>query len=185
MSSHHIVRAKQEPALILISLRKIDEDLLGQLLEWSPTILVYHDVYEEVDSLGIKIDHVVGETGLVMQGNTTILPTGDNELLAFLDHLVDEGYPAVNIVADEMPEIPYRYWELLNIVVIHDKMRTFKIKSGFRVWKPAGTLFSFGKADGLQASNTSKGNGSFFEVMEDNFVEVNFNGDHLLLTELL
>ncbi|RZK41505.1 MAG: thiamine pyrophosphokinase, partial [Pedobacter sp.] len=40
MSSHHIVREKQEPALYIHQLGNFDEEKLGQLLEWSPTVLV-------------------------------------------------------------------------------------------------------------------------------------------------
>ncbi|MFD2144372.1 hypothetical protein [Mucilaginibacter antarcticus] len=39
MSSHHIVREKQEPALLVLGLDGFDEEQLGQLLEWSPTLM--------------------------------------------------------------------------------------------------------------------------------------------------
>jgi hypothetical protein len=40
MSSHHIVKEKQEPALYIHHFGNFDEEYLGQLLEWSPTLLV-------------------------------------------------------------------------------------------------------------------------------------------------
>ena len=57
MSSHHFVKEKQEPALIIADLDGFDEEYLGQLLEWSPTVLVPSHLVEKVISLGIKIDN--------------------------------------------------------------------------------------------------------------------------------
>lgn len=37
MSSHHIVRDDQEPALIIANGAACSSELLGQLLEWSPS----------------------------------------------------------------------------------------------------------------------------------------------------
>ena len=39
MSSHHIVREKQEPALLVLGLNNFSTELLGQLLEWNPTVI--------------------------------------------------------------------------------------------------------------------------------------------------
>ena len=46
MSSHHIVREKQEPALLVLGLDDFPDELLGQLLEWSPTVIVTADTVE-------------------------------------------------------------------------------------------------------------------------------------------
>ena len=40
MSSHHIVRDDQEPALIIANGASCSNELLGQLLEWSPIVIV-------------------------------------------------------------------------------------------------------------------------------------------------
>ncbi len=61
MSSHHIVREKQEPALIILSTQNFEEEYLGQLLEWSPTVIVAESIIEQVQSLGIKIDIIVSK----------------------------------------------------------------------------------------------------------------------------
>lgn len=39
MSSHHIVRDNQEPALIIANGADCGDDLLQQLMEWSPYVL--------------------------------------------------------------------------------------------------------------------------------------------------
>ena len=40
MSSHHVVRDLQEPALIIANGEACSETLLGELLEWSPYVVV-------------------------------------------------------------------------------------------------------------------------------------------------
>ncbi|HYG16495.1 MAG TPA: thiamine diphosphokinase, partial [Bacteroidia bacterium] len=40
MSSHHFVKEKQEPALIIANGEACSRELLGQLLEWQPTVMV-------------------------------------------------------------------------------------------------------------------------------------------------
>lgn len=59
MSSHHIVREKQEPALFILDFDGFDEEYFGQLLEWSPTLVVSEDCYEKIARMGIKIDAVI------------------------------------------------------------------------------------------------------------------------------
>jgi len=62
MSSHHIVREKQEPALLILELGLFEEEHLGQLLEWSPTVLVNDASAEKLHSLGIKFDMLLTQT---------------------------------------------------------------------------------------------------------------------------
>ena len=59
MSSHHIVRDEQEPALIIGDAYALPWEELGQLLEWSPTVICSHRALEGLQHLGIKVDVVV------------------------------------------------------------------------------------------------------------------------------
>ena len=61
MSSHHIVRDDQEPALIIANGAACSEELLGQLLEWSPLVIVLDSAIERVLELGIKVDVLLGD----------------------------------------------------------------------------------------------------------------------------
>src|SRR5688572_9528047 len=99
MSSHHIVREKQEPALYIHHLGTFDEEYLGQLLEWSPTLIVNASVYEKALSLGLKIDVVVNAgTEELFQENTKVIEGGTDDLDTVLDYLIAEKYPAVNVI---------------------------------------------------------------------------------------
>jgi len=55
MSSHHVVREKQEPALLVLGLGNFPDELLGQLLEWSPTVIATPQTAEELVVKGIKV----------------------------------------------------------------------------------------------------------------------------------
>ena len=61
MSSHHIVRDDQEPALIIANGLACNTELLGQLLEWSPLVIVLDAAIERVLDLGIKVDVLLGD----------------------------------------------------------------------------------------------------------------------------
>lgn len=61
MSSHHIIREKQEPALIIANGEACSMEILGQLLEWSPTVVVLDGAIKRVLDLGIKIDVWLGD----------------------------------------------------------------------------------------------------------------------------
>ena len=61
MSSHHIVRDDQEPALIIANGASCNNELLGQLLEWSPLIIVLDSAIERVIELNIKVDVLLGD----------------------------------------------------------------------------------------------------------------------------
>jgi thiamine pyrophosphokinase len=61
MSSHHIVRDDQEPALIIANGAECSNELLGQLLEWSPLVIVLDSAIERAIKLEIKIDVLLGD----------------------------------------------------------------------------------------------------------------------------
>src|ERR1700755_801731 len=103
MSSHHIVREKQEPALVILGMYGFTDELLGQLLEWSPTVIVAADIAERLTSADIKVDIVIGNTdNIATQSDVKSIETdGNNEVQAALNHLTANKYPAVNIITDD------------------------------------------------------------------------------------
>jgi thiamine pyrophosphokinase len=110
MSSHHIVREKQEPALIIANGENCSSELLHQLLEWSPFVVVLDGAIERVLQIGIKIDVLLGDFDNLPISREDIekvqfpieivyTPNQDKtDLEKALDFLVERGFPAVNIV---------------------------------------------------------------------------------------
>lgn len=61
MSSHHFVKEGQEPTVWVLG-NHYQEEILGQVLEWSPTVVASAEAVEKLFSLQIKIDKVFSET---------------------------------------------------------------------------------------------------------------------------
>src|ERR1700761_3919385 len=103
MSSHHIVREKQEPALLVLGMDTFSGELLGQLLEWSPTIVATELTAEQFIAQDIKVDLVVGNSSSDQaQSNTNYLPIKNNDVIgSAFEFLLDSNYGAVNVVTDD------------------------------------------------------------------------------------
>lgn len=159
MSSHHIIREKQEPALFIVDLDGFDDEQLGQLLEWSPTVMASSAVYEDLDSRGIKIDMVVGEIPAeAAQLSSTFVPVTGTVLGSGLSALLHAGYPAVNVIDPTV--VPDRYSAFvgrIGIVILTPHRRIFPVSPGFSKWKPAGErLTIFGDPAGLVTSGLKR-----------------------------
>lgn len=187
MSSHHIVKEKQEPALYIHDLGTFDEEYLGQLLEWSPTLIVNGAAYEKVLSLGLKVDVVLNNVeGIVFQENTrSIIGPGD-EYNTVLNYLISEKYPAVNIIDTHKSIADLEFYLYnINIVLFTPEYKSYAIKTGFSVWKPAGTLFFIDVVSYFETTNLNQKEEREFEVVKDGFVEFTFTTEYLFLAERL
>jgi hypothetical protein len=187
MSSHHIVKEKQEPALYIHHLGDFNEEYLGQLLEWSPTLIVNSLEYEKVLSLGLKTDVVLNpDAGQEYQENTRVIEGNRRDIPDVLNYLISQDYPAVNIIdKDTNLDALQQYIHDINIVVFTPETKSYAVKSGFKVWKPKGTLFEIPLTTYFETSNLIPTENGFFEVSGDGFVEFLFAGEHLFITERL
>ena len=59
MSSHHIVRENQEPALLIADAHAISFEKIQELLEWMPVVVVLSSEVETVIAWGIKVNVVI------------------------------------------------------------------------------------------------------------------------------
>lgn len=110
MSSHHIVKEKQEPALIIANGESCNFSLLEELLEWSPFVVVLDGALDRVLELGIKVDVLLGDFDRnahdfddirKRQFPIEIVHTPDQDktdLEKAIDFLLERGFPAANIV---------------------------------------------------------------------------------------
>src|ERR1700761_1754046 len=104
MSSHHVVREKQEPALLVLGLDNFADDLLGQLLEWSPTVITAPQTAEQLNAFGIKIDWIIanGNDDVFQSDIKLISCKGETLIDAAFNFLLGNEYSAVNIVTDDL-----------------------------------------------------------------------------------
>ncbi len=185
MSSHHIIREKQEPALYIHKLGDFNEEYLGQMLEWSPTLIVNSSEYEKVISLGLKVDVVLNpSTRQHYQEHTRLIEKMKADVLEVLEFLIEEGYQAVNIIDQEgqLSDL-IDYMPDITIVIFTSNTKNYAIKSGFKVWKPKGTEFKIPLTNYFEATNLVPNEKERFEVSKDGFIEFIFAGTYLFLRE--
>lgn len=133
MSSHHIVRDKQEPALIIANGQACSDKLLNELLEWSPFVLVLDGALERVLMKQIKVDAVLGdfdsiginEAELSHSEKVEWLERPDQnktDLEKGLDHLIDLGYSDVNILWATGRRLDHSWNNILTISRYHSRI---------------------------------------------------------------
>ena len=176
MSSHHIVRDDQEPALIIANGEVCSSELLGQLLEWSPIVIVLDSAIERVLELGIKVDVLLGDFDRGFDVNyykekqypleIVYAPNQDKtDLEKAFDYLMEKGHKAVNVIwatgkrADHTITnltniVAYR--NLLKIVILDDHSKVYLLPETFEKWYTAKTILSLipiGKVTGITTQN--------------------------------
>lgn len=180
MSSHHVIRDKQEPALIIANGESCSMELLGQLLEWSPTVIVLDGAAHRVEPLGIKIDVLLGD----FDGNVNlqeielrqqpikIVHTPDQmatDLEKSILWLIKEGYPSANIAwatglradhtVNNMMSL-FKFENRIDLVMVDDHSRIFSLPRSYKKWYPKGTrisLIPFGLVEGISCKGLKYG----------------------------
>ena len=176
MSSHHIVRDDQEPALIIANGEVCSSELLGQLLEWSPIVIVLDSAIERVLELEIKVDVLLGDFDRGFDASyykekqypleIVYAPNQDKtDLEKAFDYLIEKGHKAVNVIwatgkrADHTITnltniVAYR--NLLKIVILDDHSKVYLLPETFEKWYTANTILSLipiGKVSGITTQN--------------------------------
>lgn len=188
MSSHHIVREKQEPALLVQGLDNFPEELLGQLLEWSPTIFACRQAAEKLILRNIKIDWIAGDSNNIadFQSDVKFLEAENGKSTeAVLTFLTANGYPSVNIITDHFNLKDYEFYvDKINIVIFFNNKRVYAIKTGFSKWKPAGeTIALLSKVNAMDTKGLEKIGPNLFKTMDDGFFSLSFDSPFLFIAE--
>ena len=162
MSSHHVIRDEQEPALIIANGEACSFELMGELLEWSPLVVVLDSAIHRVLDLNIKVDVLLGDFDRNFDAKNIrkeqypieIVHTPDQnktDLEKAFEYLIGRGFPAVNVVwatgrrADHtITNITniVRFREQLKIVIIDDYSKIFLLPKIYEKWYPKGTPIS-------------------------------------------
>jgi thiamine pyrophosphokinase len=177
VSSHHVIREKQEPALIIANGEACSTELLGNLLEWSPFVVVLDSAINRVIDLGIKADVLLGDfdRNLVdleaieaTQFPIEIVHTPDQDktdLEKAIDFLIERGFPAANVVWATGRRMDHtfanvtnmvRYKNIIKIVLLDDHSTIFCLPEKFEKWYEAGTILSLlpvGTVTGISSNN--------------------------------
>lgn len=171
MSSHHIVREDQEPALIIANGAECSMELLGQLLEWSPRVIVLDGAMERVLVLGIKVDVWLGDFDRVQapdleQAATIKVHTPDQnftDLEKAFQYLLDQGQRSANVVWASGRRMDHTinnlhsmaaFADRMSLVFYDDHSMVYPLPKSFKKWYPKGKVLSilpFGHASQVKS----------------------------------
>ncbi len=176
MSSHHIVRDDQEPALIIANGQECSQELLGQLLEWSPYVVALDSAIDRVIHYNIKIDVLIGDFDRNFDANKYINAQYPIEIIhapdqnktdleKALDLLIEKGHKAVNIVWATGRRMDHtlnnfstlvKYHSHIKIVIFDDYSKCFVLPGNYQKWYPKDSIISLipiGKVSGIVTQN--------------------------------
>ncbi|WP_177765600.1 thiamine diphosphokinase [Flavobacterium sp. I3-2] len=176
MSSHHIVRDDQEPSLIIANGESCNRELLNQLLEWSPLVVVLDAAIERVIELGIKIDVLIGdfdrkfdfEKYKDLQFPIEIIKVEDQnstDLDKAYEYLIQRNIPSANVVWATGRRMDHtitnltnvvKFADQLKVVLLDDYSKVFLLPKSFKKWYPKNTpisLIPIGIASGITTHN--------------------------------
>lgn len=151
MSSHHIVRENQEPALLIAHAHAISFEKVQELLEWMPTIIVVETEIETVLSWGIKVDVLIApgsrandwEVKLADQFPIKIIPldSGEDPLATAFHFLIHNKAKAINCLLHTKDQLSkLKLYSQVDLEAFVDGKRWSWIKSGkFEKWLVAHT----------------------------------------------
>lgn len=179
MSSHHIVRENQEPALVILEAHAIPFEKVQELLEWMPTIIVLHSQIETVIGWGIKIDVVLvpaGEEAMWIDRTKEQQPI---EVVSFrseesaidkaISFLQSRAIPAVNWLASDTQLLLRLSGFNGDTEVFMNNIRWSRVKSGrFEKWLPKGTVLHCFPKDACSEFLNSR-----FSIEKDGVVGLN------------
>lgn len=151
MSSHHIVRENQEPALFIQDPDALRFEKIQELLEWSPTVLVPFRAVPTVMDWGIKVDAVLVQPHeaaparelLHTQQPLTIISvnTSREEFSTVVFFLKDQAHKGVYVVSHDAALFHFEPWPPdFDVELFQGGIRWMHVrKSTFEKWYPGGT----------------------------------------------
>lgn len=162
MSSHHFVKDGQEPALIIANGERCSQELLNQLLEWCPFVLVLDGALQDVLNKGIAINAVSGDfdseplaaekVAQLDQVEVFYTPNQNyTDLEKGIDICIEKGHQNVNIIwgtgrrTDHIIgnlDLIVKLKNKVNLVFWDDFLKIYLAPSGFKKWFNKGHAVS-------------------------------------------
>lgn len=173
MSSHHIVRENQEPALFIQDPGALGFEKIQELLEWSPTVIVPFRHVQAVMAWGIKVDLVLVPTADEPAARARLAEQMPLKLIAVnspkeacattLFFLKGAGYCGVNIISHDLSGFEFQAWPSdFHVEIFQGGRRWVHVPTGkFAKWYPSGSKVEIRSAAGVQERTT--GDDGIFE----------------------
>lgn len=169
MSSHHIVRDEQEPALLLLDPFP-DKEIVSNLLEWSPTVITSVDLVEKFISFGFKVDVVLCPKERMDEQNQLLIHHSPIQLLSYDDgaslihtsiyYLRARRHSALSVVAPKVDDtILNMYNELegtFKLIFFRSNFKWYRCPgTSFKKWVPKTKVFRVLSTSGLEVRMNS------------------------------
>lgn len=180
MSSHHIVRENQEPALLVEDFHALSAEYLGQILEWSPTIITNEENLDYFLAQGIKVDILYGDDTVNYQEDIKWIKPQKDLFNDALTYLKDHNYKAVNIFASSCTALFLDFADKLNIVVFAQGIRNVAVSTQYQKWKRSEDKMYVDVAVIKSFNGLQHLYDNVFEVQEDGFIVLEFNTENFV-----
>lgn len=138
MSSHHVVREGQEPALYIYEFQAEDLSLVEALLEWSPTLFVHESQLRNAILQQFHWDIIVGNKAIDLLHTKSI---ADDELARALK---ETSNTAITILMQSIADMKlfHKIAEQFDLKIIAEARQWYHI-SEYQKWFPAHTSLYF------------------------------------------
>ncbi|GAA4834214.1 hypothetical protein [Algivirga pacifica] len=191
MSSHHIVRDAQEPAVLLLDAEVCQQDTLHQLLEWSPVVMATAETLPLLLTWNIKVEvvfcsaeqHPSLKKELIYQEPVTIIPIEGTLFLTIAAYLKEKEHRAINIFfpIDHTLSL-FAAFSDVDVVLFEHHQRAFLCKKKvLEKWYPAGQQLCI--PENVQVENLTLVGDGVYKVLQDGFVKVHGEGSPFLIME--
>lgn len=149
MSSHHFVREDQEPSVIIVDLEPGDDP--GNLLEWSPTVVVLEPCISTFLMSGSKADLVICKTSSLQevmqlfqhQHPVSFLshPPDEESIVTALQYVLAKKQPHVHLWSSDPGTIQVveGFSKLLDITIINRFEKWSCVRNIYTKWYSKGS----------------------------------------------
>jgi hypothetical protein len=167
MSSHHIVRENQEPALFIQDPDALAFEKIQELLEWSPTVIVPYRHVATVGSWGIKLDVILclphdleaARELLVTQMPLKLLSvnTRAEEFATAMSWLKRGGYRGLYVISHDAAIFDFSLWPPdFDVELFQQGRRWLHWRSDvFQKWYAAGVGLELRSSTGIERLSTN------------------------------
>jgi len=180
MSSHHVVRDEQEPAVIIASPPGDLFPRLADMFEWSPIVVVLEEALPDFLHWNTKLDVVAGNTNslvkykeqLIFQEPYQKVESSEAVLETVLEYLIKNNHRTSHVfmLTPEPKKLQQRVGDKMELVFFDREMKIVQSKTNmYGKWVAKGTKFKLVEGTIQHFENVLR-NDDLFEAKENGFV---------------
>ncbi len=143
MSSHHVVKENQEPALLFWDIQSIAYHSFADLLEWNPQLIAFEKDTMVLEGWQLVADTILTRDTLLDNSHGLVPIDPDNHMLEILQFLAKKKFSHVNILSSK----PLHTMHLIEQIhcnigsnILSENSIFYQISPGFSKWFSAGTF---------------------------------------------